>query len=65
MKTTLMWTINDFLSYEMVSECSTCEKIAYPYYMKNNKVFTLMIGGKAFFFLFPLEVITKLSSIQK
>ena len=40
----------------------TYEKLAYPYYMKNNKTFTLMNSGKAFF-LIPQEVLVKLSLI--
>ena len=50
MRATLMWTINDFLAYGMVSGWSTYGKIAYPYYMENNKAFTLTNGGKASFF---------------
>jgi len=50
MKTALMWTINDFPAYEMVSGWSIHGKLACPYYMENNKVFTLTNGGKASFF---------------
>jgi len=42
MKTALMWTINNFLTYRMVSGWSTNEKLAYPYYIENNKAFTLI-----------------------
>jgi hypothetical protein len=49
-KATLMWTINDFSSYEMVSGWSTHEKLAYPYYMENNKTFTLINDDKTSFF---------------
>ena len=50
--------------YEMVLGWSMCtyEKLVYPYYMKNNKTFTLMNSGKAFF-LIPQEVLVKLSLI--
>jgi hypothetical protein len=53
-----------FFMYEMVLGWSMCtyEKLAYPYYMKNNKTFTLMNSGKAFF-LIPQEVLVKLSLI--
>jgi len=50
MKTTLMWTINNFLSYGMVSGCSIHGKSTCPYCMENNKAFTLTNSGKAFFF---------------
>jgi hypothetical protein len=50
MKETLMWTINDFITYIMVFGWSTHEKLAYPYCMENNKAFTLTHSGKASFF---------------
>jgi hypothetical protein len=46
----LMWTINDFLAYGMVSGWSTHGKLACPYCMENNKAFTLTNRGKASFF---------------
>jgi len=45
-----MQTINDFPAYEMLSGWSTHGKLACPYYMENNKAFTLANGGKASFF---------------
>jgi hypothetical protein len=50
MKAALMWTINDFSAYGMVSGWSTHGKLACPYCMQNNKAFTLTNGGKAYFF---------------
>jgi hypothetical protein len=50
MRVALMWTINDFPAYGMVSGWSTHGKLACPYCMENNKAFTLTNGGKAFFF---------------
>jgi len=50
MKAALMWTINDFPAYRMVSSWSTHGKLACPYCMENNKAFTLTNEGKAFFF---------------
>jgi hypothetical protein len=50
-KTTLLWTINDFPAYGMVSGWSMHEKLAYPYCMENNKAFTLTNGGITFFFI--------------
>jgi hypothetical protein len=50
MRAALMWTINDFPAYEMVSGWSTYGELAYPYCMENNKVFTLTNEGKASFF---------------
>jgi len=50
MRATLMWTINDFSAYGMVSGWSTYGKLACPYCMENNKAFMLTNGGKASFF---------------
>jgi hypothetical protein len=50
MKMALMWTINDFLAYRMLSGWSTHEKLACPYCIDNDKAFTLANGGKASFF---------------
>jgi len=50
MRVALIWTINDFPAYGMVSGWSTYGKLACPYCMKNNKAFTLTNGGKASFF---------------
>jgi len=47
-----MWTLNDFLAYEMIFGWSTHGKLTCPYCMKNNKAFTLTNGGKAFIYLF-------------
>jgi hypothetical protein len=41
-----MLTINDFLAYKMVFGWSMYKKLAYSYYMKNNKTFTLTNDGK-------------------
>jgi len=46
----LMWTINDFPAYGMLSGWSTHGKLACPYCMENNKAFTLKNRGKASFF---------------
>ncbi|KAL9362689.1 hypothetical protein Peur_045474 [Populus x canadensis] len=50
MRAALMWTINDFPAYGMVSGWSTHGKLACPYCMENNKAFTLTNGGKVSFF---------------
>ena len=50
MRAAMMWTINDFPAYEMLSGWSTHEKLACQYCMKNNKAFTLTNEGKASFF---------------
>jgi len=50
MRAALMWTINDFPAYGMVSGWSTNGKLACPYCMENNKAFTLTNRGKASFF---------------
>jgi hypothetical protein len=49
MKTALMWTINDFPAYGMISGWSTYEKLACLYYMENNKAFTLTNIKRLFF----------------
>jgi len=46
----LMWTINDFRTYGMVSGWNTHGKLACPYCMENNKAFKLTNEGKASFF---------------
>jgi len=50
MRAALMWTINDFPAYGMLSAWNTHRKLACPYCMENNKAFTLANGGKASFF---------------
>jgi len=50
MRAALMWTINDFPAYGMLSGWSTHGKLACPYCIENNKAFTLANGGKASFF---------------
>jgi hypothetical protein len=47
MKVALMWIINDFPEYIMVSGWSTHKKLTCPSYMENNKAFTLINGGKS------------------
>nr|XP_027186018.1 uncharacterized protein LOC113784049 [Cicer arietinum] len=46
MRATLMWTINDFPAYGMLSGWSTQGKLACPACMDGNKAFTLKYGGK-------------------
>jgi len=41
MRTTLMWTINEFPAYRMAFGWSTHGKLACPYCMENNNAFTL------------------------
>ena len=45
-----MWIISDFSVYGMFSGWSTYGKFVCLYCMENNKVFTLVNGGKVFFF---------------
>jgi len=51
MMAALMWTINDFSAYGMLSGWSTHGKLSWSYCMESNKAFTLANGGKASFFL--------------
>ncbi|XP_038693762.1 uncharacterized protein LOC119991488 [Tripterygium wilfordii] len=45
MRAALMWTINDFPAYGMLSGWSTAGKLACPYCMNRSKAFTLKHGG--------------------
>jgi len=65
MRATLMWTINDFPAYGMVSGWSTHRKLASPYCMKNNKAFTLTNGGKAFFFTVTVVSCHRIIGIER
>jgi hypothetical protein len=51
MRAALMWTMNDFPAYGMLSGWSTHGKLACPYCMENNKAFTLANDVKLLFFL--------------
>jgi hypothetical protein len=51
MRAALMWTINYFPAYGMLSDWNTHGKLACPYCMENNKAFTLTNRGKDFFLL--------------
>jgi len=53
----LMWTINDFPTYKIVSSLSTYEKLTFSYYIKNNKTFTLTNNDKTSFFLLSLDIL--------
>ena len=46
MRAALMWTINDFPAYGMLSGWSTAGKLACPYCMDRSKAFTLKHGRK-------------------
>ncbi|XP_015164399.1 uncharacterized protein [Solanum tuberosum] len=46
LRASLMWTINDFPAYGMLSGWMTAGKLACPYYMENTKSFTLKHGRK-------------------
>ncbi|KAK2429708.1 hypothetical protein QL285_028127 [Trifolium repens] len=50
MRAALMWTINDFPAYGMLSGWGTHGKMACPYCMEHTKAFTLKNGGKASWF---------------
>ena len=46
MKAALMWTINDFPAYRMLSGWTTDERLACPVCMKQQKTLRLRNGGK-------------------
>nr|GEV06881.1 hypothetical protein [Tanacetum cinerariifolium] len=50
LKATLMWTVNDFMAYGMLSGWSTHGKLSCPYCMEESKAFTLKHGRKTSFF---------------
>jgi predicted amino acid-binding ACT domain protein len=50
MKAALMWTINDFPAYGMLSGWMTAGKLACPYCMEHTKAFRLYNGGKTSWF---------------
>ncbi|XP_070007649.1 uncharacterized protein [Nicotiana sylvestris] len=50
LRANLMWTINDFPAYGMLSGWMTAGKLACPYFMENSKAFTLKHGRKQLWF---------------
>ena len=46
MRATLMWTINDFPAYGMLSGLGTNDRLTCPYCMEDTKVFQLANGVK-------------------
>jgi hypothetical protein len=46
LRVALLWTINDFPTYRMLSGWSTEERLACPYCMEHTKSFQLQFGGK-------------------
>ncbi|XP_024628658.2 uncharacterized protein [Medicago truncatula] len=50
MRVALMWTINDFPAYGMLSGWGTHGRLACPHCMEKTKAFTLDYGGKASWF---------------
>lgn len=50
MRAALMWTINDFPAYSMLSGWSTAGKLACPYCMEHSQAFTLTSGRKTSWF---------------
>jgi hypothetical protein len=50
LRAALLWTINDFPAYGMLSGWSTAGRFACPYCMENTKSFQLRFGGKTSWF---------------
>ena len=65
MRAALIWTINDFPAYEMVSDYSTHGKLACSYCMENNKAFTLTNGDKASFFTVTVICCRRITGIER
>jgi len=64
-RTALMWIINDFLAYGMVSGWSMNEKLACSYYIENNKAFTLTNGVKLQFFTVTIVSYHRITGTEK
>jgi hypothetical protein len=65
MKIDLMWTINDFSAYEMVSGWSMHGKLACPCCMENNKAFTLTNRGRTSFFTTTSGSCQRITSLER
>jgi hypothetical protein len=65
MKIDLMWSINDFPTYEMISGWSMHEKLACPYSMENNKAFTLTNRGKTSFLTTTSGSCQRITSLER
>ena len=66
MKANLMWTINDFPAYGMVSGWSMHEKLPCSYCKENNKAFTLTNDGKtSFFFISTSDSCQQITSTER
>ena len=50
MRAALLWTVNDFPAYGMLSAWSTHGKLSCPFCMEHTKAFTLRRSGKPTFF---------------
>src|SRR4051812_16624869 len=51
MRAALLWTVNDFPAYGMLSAWSTHGKLSCPICMEDTKTFTLKCSGKPTFFI--------------
>jgi hypothetical protein len=58
-----MWIIDDFPAYRMVYGWSTHGKLACPYYIENNKAFTLTNDDKMSYFLLSSVVLANGSQV--
>jgi hypothetical protein len=65
MKAALMLIINDFPAYGIISGWSTNRKLACPYYIENNKAFTLINDSKMSFFLLSPTVLANGLQLHK
>src|SRR3954464_9911300 len=51
MRAALLWIVNDFPTYGMLSAWSTHGELSCPIYMKDTKAFTLKCSGKPTFLI--------------
>nr|GEV66541.1 hypothetical protein [Tanacetum cinerariifolium] len=65
LKATLMWTVNDFLAFGMLSGWSTHGKLSCPYCMEKSKAFTLQHGRKTSFFAYHRQFLPRDHSFRR
>jgi len=57
MKTTILWTVSDFLAYGMLSGWMTARRLACPYCMEKTKSFRLKYGKNCSWFDFHRQIL--------
>src|SRR4051812_36841473 len=65
MRAALLWTVNDFSAYGMLSAWSTHGKLSCPICMKDTKAFTLKHDGKPTFLIVTVVFLTSFILLEK